>query len=199
MTKVARATLGRAVVPLTVVAALVLFVGQDACILAAPVGELARLPESRPTILHSSLVPSGPLITQFPSTFLVPVELSDPRSRVAYAVFVDYNPDTGKGLVDTPGHSDPPSALAGLKDRVRVIPISVPAPLEIFRCHKIEIVVALRLESEKDPKLAHTPADPGGDIATWLYNPAGDLKGCPALDVDASAPVDAEAGDGAVR
>jgi hypothetical protein len=69
-----------------------------------------------------------------------------------------------------------------------VIPISIPAPADLYRCHKIEIVVALRLESEIDPRLAHTPAEPpGGDIVTWLYNPAGDLAGCPSLDAGIEA------------
>ena len=43
--------------------------------------------------------------------------------------------------------------------------------------------------SETDPKNAHTPAEPGGDIATWFYNPNGDLGGCPALDAGIDAPI----------
>jgi hypothetical protein len=50
------------------------------------------------------------------------------------------------------------------------------------RCHVVEIVVALRLNSVKDPKNAHTPDDPGGDSVTWFFSPSGDFAGCPVLD-----------------
>jgi len=55
----------------------------------------------------------------------------------------------------------------------------------------VEVVVALRLSSQVDARNSHTPAEPGGDIATWFYNPSGDLNGCPALDAGIDAALDA--------
>jgi hypothetical protein len=171
----------------------------SACILAQPSGEIPRIPETRPTILHASLVPSTTsVLTRFPSTFIVPVELADPTVRIVYSAFVDYSPlGNGDGLVDTPGHSDfEPSNTQG---RIRTLNVLIPEPTDTDRCHKIEIVVALRLLAETDPRTAHTPDEPGGDIATWFYNPSGDLGGCPALDAGIDAGADADAGEGGVQ
>jgi hypothetical protein len=173
-------------------------VAQDACILAQPSGDLPRLPESRPNIVHSSLVPAtSAVLTRFPSTLIVPVELNDPTVGLVYAAFVDYNPLTGNGLVGEIGHSQPEPNTVG---RTRTLTINLPMTLEPDRCHVIEVVVALRLASELDFKLAHTPAEPGGDFASWLYNPNGDLLGCPSLDAGIDAPTgDGEAGEGGTQ
>ncbi|MDB4935598.1 MAG: hypothetical protein JWP87_2570 [Labilithrix sp.] len=182
-----------------VMACIGILVVQDACILAQPSGEIPRIPETRPTILHASVVPSTTsVLTRFPSTFIVPVELADPTVRIVYAAFIDYNPlNNGDGIVDSPSHSDfEPSNTNG---RIRTLNVLIPEPADTDRCHKIEVVVALRLVSETDQRNAHTPAEPGGDIATWFYNPSGDLSGCPALDAGLDASIDAEAGEGGVQ
>jgi hypothetical protein len=179
---------------------------QDACILAEPSGELPRIPESRPTIVHASVVPStSAVLTRFPSTFIVPVELADPNVEFVYAAFIDYNPLTGDGLVEEPRHSvfEASNNSANTVGRTRTLTIAVPAPPELDRCHTIEVVVALHLASDTDltgdPKLRHTPLAPGGDVATWFYNPNGDLAGCPTLDAGIDAGMDADAAEGGAQ
>jgi len=172
-----------------------LVVGQDACILAASSGDLPRLPESRPTIWHASVVPTTSLVlTRWPREFIVPVELADPTVQVVYAAFVDFNPATGEGLVDAPRRSV--FEAANTRGRIRTLTVPIPEPADLDQCHVIEIIVALRLKAETEPKNAHTPEEPGGDVATWFYNPNGDLGGCPALDAGIDAPFDADAGEG---
>ena len=63
----------------------------------------------------------------------------------------------------------------------------------------IEVVIALRFSSENDSKGVHTPAEPGGDIATWFFSPNGDLAGCPSLDAGIDASFDADAREGGVQ
>jgi len=172
------------------VATLVLAVtAQQACVLAQSTGDVPRLPETRPTILHQSVVPStSAILTRFPEFFIVPVEMSDPKVDLASAAFVDYNPLTGDGLVDGPRATQ--SDLASLTTRVRTLTVTVPEPTELGRCHVIEVVVALRFRSTTDPKNAHTPDEPGGDSVTWIYNPSGDVNGCPTLDAGLEASTD---------
>lgn len=177
---------------------IVVVAAQDACVIAEPSVELPRLPESRPTILHASVVPTqSAVLATFPSRFIVPVELADPTLTFSYAAFIDYNTHTGEGLVLPAQQSRFEASNAG-GGRVRILTIPIPEPLELDRCLKIEVIVALRL-NETDPKNTHTPLPPGGDIATWYYNPNGDLGGCPSLDAGIDAPSDADAGEGGVQ
>ncbi len=170
---------------------------QDACVIAQPSGDLPRLPNVRPTIIHPSVVPStSAVLTHFPKVFVIPVELADPTAPFDYAAFVDYNPFNGEGLVDTVKTST--FDVTNTTDRVRNLEILIPEPLELGRCHVIEVVVALHLYQKELGRGAHTPDDPpGGDLVTWFYNPSGDLGGCPALDagIDASPLDGASEGD----
>jgi hypothetical protein len=193
-------TIRRSAALAAIAACLGFVVCQDGCVLASPSGDLPRLPDSRPTIVHSSLVPTtNAVLTQFPREFIVPVELSDPTASFFYAAFIDYNPLTGEGLVDFPTESPAPSSRSGFTGRVRTITVAIPAPADLGSCHKIEVVIALRL-NPRDPKNAHTPDEPGGDIATWFYNPGGDFAGCPSLDAGIDASFDAaEAGEGGAQ
>jgi hypothetical protein len=169
---------------------------QEACVLAQPSGDVPRLPASRPTIVHPSLVPpTSAVLTRFPDVFKVPVELVDATVAFQYAVFVDYNPLTGEGLVDGPRTSLFDLENADPDKRTRLLEISFPAPAELGRCHVIEVVVGLRLGTN-DPKNVHTPDEPGGDIATWFYNPSGDLGGCPTFDAGIDARPDGDPGEG---
>ena len=178
---------------MAVVGGVTVLAAQDGCILAQPSGELSRLPETRPTILHASTVPSETsVLTRWPQTFIVPVELTDPTVRIAYAAFIDFDSLNNDGLQGPAVHSDFEEANTVGRTRTLTVAITEPDP---GRCHRIEIVVALRLTSESDAKNAHTPAEPGGDISTWFYNPGGDLNGCPALDAGIDASPDADAGD----
>ena len=176
---------------------------QDACILAQPSGELPRIPESRPNIVRASVVPSTTsVLTRWPSTFLIPVELSDPNVEFVYAAFVDYNPLTGDGLTEEPRHSvfEASNNSSNTIGRTRTLSVLVPEPADLDRCHTIEVVVALHLASDNDltgdPKLRHTPLAPGGDIATWFFNPNGDLGGCPSLDAGIDSGTGADAAEG---
>ena len=174
---------------------------QDACILAQPSGELPRIPESRPTIIRASAVPAtSAVLTRWPvdSTFLVPVELADPNLEFRYASFIDYNPLTGDGLVEArQSVYEVSNSSSNTVGRTRTLTILIPEPAP-DRCHTIEVVVALHLASDTDltgdPKLSHTPLAPGGDIATWFYNPNGDLGACPSLDAGIDSGMNAEAG-----
>jgi hypothetical protein len=172
-------------------------VSQDACVLAEPSSDLPRLPESRPTILHALVVPSTTqVLTRFPTTFIVPVELTDRTSTIYYAAFIDYNPFTGVGLVDGPFPNTFEADNGLTTGRTRTLNVAIPAPADLDQCHRIEVVVALRLKSTTDSKNAHTPDAPGGDIVTWFYNPNGDLGGCPSLDAGIDASFGGDAGEG---
>jgi hypothetical protein len=148
------------------------------------------------------------VLTRWPvdSTFLVPVELADPNLEFRYASFIDYNPLTGDGLVEEPRQSvyEVSNNSSNTVGRTRTLTILIPEPSP-DRCHTIEVVVALHLASDTDltgdPKLRHTPLAPGGDIATWFYNPSGGLDGCPQLDagVDSGMDADADALEGSAQ
>jgi hypothetical protein len=166
--------------------------GASSCVLASPSGDLPTLPTSRPTIVHPSVVPStSGVLARFPATFLVPVELVDPSAPFAYATFVDYNPDTGEAAyVDGPVVSA--YQASNTHERTRLLEIAIPPPLDLGRCHVIEVVVALTLRAF-DSKTKHTPDEPGGDLVTWFYNPSGDVGGCPSLDAGITLSSDADA------
>lgn len=98
-------------------------------------------PVIRPTIVRSAAVPPPTgVITRWPGTFYVPVQLSDARMTFYAAYFVDYNPITGEGYQDTiasfpsPGDTRP----------VRTLPISITEPAR-DGCHTVEVVVAREL------------------------------------------------------
>ena len=159
------------------------------CVIADPPTPLLQLPEMRPTIMHSSVVPStSSVLGTWPATFIVPVELSNPRADVAWASFVDFNPATGEGFDNAQISKWEPTAN-GI--RILEIPITMPS---LDRCHVVEIVVALRLNTTST-QTAHTPEPPGGDIVTWFFSPSGDLSGCPVLDAGLT-PIDAAADRG---
>ena len=156
---------------------------QDACIIASDGGDLPRLPATRPTIVEATLSPTtNKVLTYFPATFVVPVELSDPTATFFYSAFIDYNPLTGEGLVDQPRDDRfvPENTQPGSNGRIRIVAVNIPAP-DLTTCHKIEIVVALSFSPGSNQN-AHTPIEPpGGDIATWFYNPNG-YGACPSVD-----------------
>ena len=186
------ARLVRRIATAAVVAGILMMLG--ACIIAQSSGDVPRLPETRPTIVHQEVVPAtGGILTRWPTFFTVPVELSDPTAPFSYAAFIDYNPFTGEGRVF--GENDIPYYQQRLATRVRTIQIPIPQDrATVDRCHVIEVVVALRFTSTNEAKNAHTPAPPGGDSVTWIYNPGGDPSGCPRLDAGIEASFDVDAG-----
>lgn len=169
------------------------------CIIAEPPTDAARLPVARPTIVRGSVVPpASSVLGRFPSTFIVPVELFDPTATFEYAAWIDFNPATGEGLEF---FSTSEFQQANTQGRVRTLEIPLRAPPD-DRCHVVEVIVALRLAGQSGTG-AHAALDPGGDIVTWFYNPAGDVAGCPVLDAGigttpADASVDVDAGDGSI-
>ncbi len=190
---------GRLAALAAVGAACVAFV-TDACVLVEDTSDLPKLPQRRPTIVHGSVVPStARVLTTFPVDLVIPVEVSDPTQPIQYSVFVDYNSVTGEGNVGQP-------VTLATGNRTTVIAFRLDPPVDFKQCHTVEVVVALRFESDKTPQTSHTPAPPGGDVVTWFYNPNGDF-GCPSLDagidtgVDAGADADAtaEGGEGGVN
>ena len=188
------ARLGRALVAFAAVSALAVsvFATGDGCVLIEPSGELPRIPPTRPTIRRAEVVPSASqVLSTFPREFIVPVELADPTQPFEYAAFIDYNAATGEGLQIAPTKSD--FDPGNTSKRVRVITVALNPPAASGRCHTVEILVALRFESSVTAQTAHTPAEPGGDIVTWFYNPSGDPAGCPSLDAGIDSGVDAGA------
>lgn len=148
------------------------------CIVADPPTDLPRPSERRPTIVRASVVPSTSYVLgRWPSKFIVPVELSDPLVEISWATFVDYNPVTGEGF-DFNGISkyEPGSTVGNI--RILELPITVPSD---DRCHFVEVIVALRLNTST-ARNAHSPEESGGDSVGWFYSPSGDLAGCPVLD-----------------
>jgi hypothetical protein len=189
-----RSILGRRLAALAVMAACTgLFA---ACILGEPTGDLPTLPPMRPTIVRGSVVPSPQsVLGSWPASFLVPVELADPTVKFDWAAFVDYNARTDEGLA-LPGTST--FEASNVASHVRVLEIPIPQPTDGDRCHVVEVVVALALESLDNPTTAHTPRPPGGDSVTWFYNPTGDLAGCPVLDAGLDASRIEDGGDGGI-
>ena len=166
----------------------------DACVVADPPTPLPTLPEMRPTIIRASVVPSTTsVLGRWPRQFIVPVELSDPLAEISWATFVDYNPVTGEGLIQNDVSRYEPSSTKG-RIRTLELPIAMPS---LDRCHVVEVVVALRLNTS-DTRNAHTPEPPGGDSVSWFFSPSGDLSGCPVLDAGLQPLVDGGE-DGAVE
>jgi hypothetical protein len=175
-----------------VLAAALAAVSTDACVIADPPSDLTQLPEFPPSIVRGSVVPSASaVLAKWPTKFIVPVELVDPRAPIFYSAFVDYNPITGEGIDGaSPAESDytPGSTIGNV--RTLEILVAEPPAGDLYRCHVVEIIVALHLTSTADSRLAHSPAAPGGDSVTWFFNPSGDLAGCPEQD---AGPVEAGA------
>lgn len=164
-----------------------------ACVIADPPTDLPQLGELRPRIVRESVVPSmSSVIGQWPGTFIIPVELSNPLSDLEWAAFMDYNPASSSGFLDN-GAVDKSAADGG----IRTVRVDLKPPPD-NGCHIVEIVVALKWEGQKTTQSLHNPPPPGGDSATWVFNLSGDLAGCPVRDagltplIDGSA--DAEAG-----
>jgi len=167
----------------------------DACVIADPPTPLPQLGEMRPAIVRASVVPSTTsVLGSWPSKFIVPVELANPKADLFWASFVDYNPATGEGIDNNDVSTYEPSSTQG-RIRTLEIPISMPS---LDRCHVVEIVVALRLNTSST-QTAHTPEPPGGDIVSWFFNPSGDLAGCPVLDAGLVPIVDDAGTDGAAE
>lgn len=148
---------------------------------------LPELPETRPTIVRGSAVPSpGRVLRAIPPQFVVPVELLDPNTSFEWRVFVNYDPIARKEAV-LGDRSDPPvGALDGGVNTVRLVQFSIQPPLadvSLRECYVIEFMVARSFRGTS----AHTPDPTGGDTVTWFYNPAGTFEGCPTWEGESDA------------
>ncbi|MFO0739725.1 MAG: hypothetical protein U0270_27755 [Labilithrix sp.] len=163
-----------------------------ACVIADPPTELPTAPALRPIILRATAVPpTTGVITSWPDRFIIQVQLSDARETIYASYYVDYNPATDEGYVDT----IPSTPSSGTNDPVRQIEFAIAEPSR-DGCHTVEVVVA-RVFSRSQ----HTPASADdGDTITWFYSPNGDLAGCPVVDAglspDAAALSALDGGDG---
>jgi len=166
----------------------VLLLAVTSCIIAEPGTDPPRATITRPHIVSTSLVPPlGAVLGQWPSKFVVPVELSDPTLPFGYVLFIDYDPSTG--FANIPACNVNTFEAATLSNgSLRVQEISAGPPPDPDRCHVIEVLVALSIECNQDANAAHSPPEPGGDSVTWIYSPTGTVAGCPTLDtgIDAS-------------
>jgi hypothetical protein len=158
------------------------------CILADPPADLPSSPQARPTILHGSVVPSPTsVLGTFPDKFVIPIEFADPTASFQWSSFVDYNPAGNReGFRASASVAGAPPG----SPRVRTLEVVITPPPETDRCHVIDVVVGLSL----DTATARVPEPPGGDIVTWFYSPGGDLAGCPSLDGGVEASIDADGG-----
>lgn len=157
--------------------------------LAQPSADIAQLPASRPNIVHTDVIPpTSAVLTTWPKSFVIPVELVDPKATFFYDAYIDYDPNAGTLPVVDPTQS--PFSPQNTEGRVRTLDFGITEPLDPGRCHVIEVLVALRFNATDDSRRAHTPSPPGGDIVTWFYNPTGDLGGCPTLDAGIDAKFD---------
>jgi hypothetical protein len=173
-----------------------------ACVIAEPPADLPAVPTGRPNILSSNVTPPNTgVLTRWPSTFFVPVELTDARQTFYLAAYVDYNPITGEGLQAVP--FDSPVAPGHSGRQQRTVAVQIPAPIA-EGCHTVEMIVAFSLQDVtgglNDRRASHTAARlDDGDSITWYYSTNGDPSGCALIDAgllpDAAA---LEAGAGSV-
>lgn len=171
--------------------------GIAACVLADPPPLVQIPPPTRPVILHDSVSP--PLDQKLLAPpgqsldFVVPVQV-DPDQAVQWRVFVDLDPNGSPNIGPTTGGVDDGGVLGttpaeGGSIAVREEHFSLTAgQIDLGACHTITFVVAYSFQ----PLLPASPVDPpGGDRATWFYEPMGDCT-----YFDAAPPTDAGTADG---
>jgi hypothetical protein len=161
-----------------------------ACITAPP-PELPQEVTHRPTILHESVVPPAGLVpVDVLGEFVVPVELEDPNEAFQWDVFIDYNdcadPSSCQPTAPlAPGVVTVTPTPGTLDGGVELVSFLVPPDLDPSRCHTIDFLVAHRFETG----LPRTWDPVGGDIATWIWDPAGSVP-CSLVVFDAGSAQD---------
>jgi len=176
-----------------------------ACVLADPPPLQELPPPMRPVINHlGASPPLGEVIGLQPDNappmpFSVPIQV-DPNETFQWRVFIDLHRTL----------SSPPALLKFSFDQgvggdggtTVTFDINFAADLDPTTCHTIDFVVANLFIN--DTTFAADPQDPpGGDSASWIYEPVGncnvyDAGPMPEAGPDASDGSDADdAGDGA--
>jgi hypothetical protein len=180
-----------------------------ACVLADPPPLVQLPPLAAPHILTDSVSPPldrkilAPTDNGQTLSFAVPVEV-DPDQTIQWRVYMDVDPNLGLpgfiaggtddggtlvgSAVQEGGVVGTVPAEAGVAVRVITFDLKASAGIDFDVCHTFKFVVAY----DFDPSTG-TPVDPpGGDSATWFYEP---LPSC-SYD-DAAPPFDAATLDGA--
>jgi len=162
-----------------------------ACIVLPPADPVSW-PDTRPAILHGSVVPpADDILTQLPSdgTLLLPIELDDADESFQYELFVDYAAAGCLSLSSCPslvGQGAFSPSLTAKDGGIMVIGVSFDTDVAQVRlatpfCHRIEVVVGRTFAA------VHVPASPGGDSITWLYDADGTRQACPFEDAATAA------------
>lgn len=166
-----------------------------ACVLADPPPIVNPPPPIAPHILTESVSP--PLnrkILDAPGgqlTFSVPVQV-DPDQPFKYRWLLDQDPNgdprtgglLGSGTDDGGVLGTTPADSGSVA--IRNIPFNL-SSIDFSKCHTITVVVAQEFTSGV---LASPAYPPGGDLATWFYEPVDDCN-----SFDGAPPVDASAQD----
>lgn len=164
-----------------------------ACVLADPPPILPIPPLTRPVILHDSTSPSlDEKLASLPLQFAVPVQVA-PDQSLKWRVFVDTDPNGPPNTAPITGGIDDGGVLAtdptDASVAYRLIQFQLAgSEIDLGSCHTITIVVAYDFVE----LLPGSPRDPpGGDRATWFYEPTPDCT-----RYDAAPPFDASVDDG---
>ncbi len=137
------------------------------CIIADPPAEPPMPQTAQPSILDQYVVPTPPLITEWPvGGFVVPIQAS---TTSVYALYVDN--------LNTPVFLPPP--VAAPADGGYQANVSQDAP--DGGCHIIYFGVEAVLDSNNPPP---SPGVMAGDMAFWFYYPTGQ-GGCSGFDASA--------------
>ena len=135
------------------------------CVIADPPSEPLPPPSSA-TIVQGALSPLSGEIIEWPSEFYVPVQLGAPSDSFSWGIYVDYptNPTPLQNGTSVQGNSD---------SLIRAIEVTVTAPVT-RQCHTVQFFTQIN-------NVNFAPG-PGGDEATWVYNPSGATGACPVYD-----------------
>lgn len=150
-----------------------------ACVLADP-PPITSVALERPRIDYGAASPPldqkilAPPASVASLSFVVPVEVA-PDQQFQWRVFVDLDP-TGAPVDAVKRGTDDGGALAlppdaGDSDRMLTFSLSSSDGIDFSVCHHFTIVVALAF---KDGTFAEPVTPPGGDLATWFYEPVAD-------------------------
>jgi len=152
-----------------------------ACVLADPPATLPEVVEQPPFILTGSVVPSTsvPVLTTWPTTFVVPVYLIEPAD-LEWRAAIDYLPiQVDEVPIYAP--AGPVSASANSANGVTILGIPIPQPVGLG-CSTVTIVAAYGFASST----TLAPDSRGGSSVTWRYAPNGE---CQTYDASALAAV----------
>ena len=175
--------------PGVLVLARALFLGtlSEACVLVDPAPSLPVVATEPPAILDGFVTPpEGPVLTAWPSEFVLPVQVLDPSKALVWEAFEDYeslDPHLAPVAASMNGQLGDGGAVVTL-----VIP-QIPQPIGPG-CHSLKIVVAYEF-------LDNAPSLAGSDVAAWTY--AGNAGAGQCLGYDAGALNDASFATDAIQ